>query len=56
MCKGGLYIVPIVIISILYNITKFLELQTDPQFYDDLSNNVSSVIFSGLPSANYEGP
>jgi len=41
MWEGKLYIIPIVIISILYNITKFLEIRTDPLYFAALRLNVS---------------
>ena len=47
MWEGKLYIIPIVIISILYNITKFLEIRTDPLYFAALRLNVSIFGFTG---------
>jgi hypothetical protein len=44
MCRGALYIVPIVVFSVVYNLSKFYEVQTKPGFYEFTNGTVSVEI------------
>jgi hypothetical protein len=42
MCRGALYIVPIVVFSVVYNLSKFCEVQTNPGYYEFSNGTVST--------------
>ena len=53
MCGGALYVVPIVVFSVIYNLSKFYEVQTVPGFYEFPNSTVSTVLLNELCTVPY---